>query len=117
MSFSLTGGSLLTKAAKLTTTDPTVLYLATKRTVIVSIVATEIAGSGPTLTLELFDGTTSYYLQNALAMTAKQRLVFNEPFALQSGWSLRAEASAADQVDCIVTYLSPDATALGRNAP
>lgn len=120
MSFTLTGGSILTTTTKLTTTSATVLYggAGIKRTVILSIVATEIAASTPALTLELFDGTTSYYLRNALAMTAKQSLIFNEPFALQSGWSLRATAGAADQIDCLVTYMSPDATALGTwNGP
>jgi len=115
MSFTLTGGSILTKSAKLTTTDPTELYAASKRTVILSIIATEISGNTPALTLALFDGTTSYYLRSAFAMTAKQTLIFNEPFALQSGWSLQATASAANQVDCLVTYMSPDATALGTN--
>jgi len=117
MSFTLTGGSILTKATKLTTTSATVLYGGSgiKRTVILSVIATEIAGATPTLTLELFDGTTSYYLRNALAMTAKQTLIFNEPLALQSGWSLRATAGTANQIDCFVTYMSPDATALGVN--
>ena len=118
MSFTLTGGSILTRATKLTTTAATDLYVASKRTVILSVVATEIAGSGPNLTLELFDGTTSYYLRNALAMTAKQSLILNEPFALQSGWALRATAGTANQIDCLVTYMSPDATALGTwNGP
>lgn len=118
MSFTLTGGSILTKPTKLTTTGPTELYVASKRTVIVSIIAVEIAAATPALTLELFDGTTSYYLRNALAMTAKQALILNEPFALQSGWSLRATAGAANQVHCLVTYMSPDATALGTwNGP
>lgn len=118
MSFTLTGGSILTKATKVTTTSATDLYVASKRTVIVSIIATEIAAATPALTLELFDGTTSYYLRKALLMTANQTLVFNEPFALQSGWSLRATASAANQIDCLVTFMSPDATALGTwNGP
>lgn len=113
MSYTLTGGVILTKATKLTTTGATDLYVASKRTVILSIVCTEIAAATPALTLALFDGTTSYYLRNAFAMTAKQTFIFNEPFALQSGWTLRATAGAANQVDCLVTYMSPDATALG----
>ena len=117
MSFTLTGGSILTKAAKLTVTTPVTLYAATKRTVIVGIVATEINGSTPALTLALFDGTTYYYLRSASAMTAKQTLIYNEPFALQSGWELRAIAGAANQIDCLVTYMSPDATALGWTGP
>lgn len=118
MSFTLTGGSILTKAVKLTTTTATPLYLASKRTVILSIIATEIAGATPALTLDLFDGTTAYFLRNVLAMTAKQLLIFNEPIAINPGWSIRATAGAANQVDCLITYMSPDATALGTwNGP
>ena len=118
MSFTLTGGSILTQATKLTTTSATALYTASKRTVILSIISVEVAGATPTLTLDLYDGTTAYRLRTALAMTAKQTFIFNEPFALQSGWSLRATAGAADQIECFITYMSPDATALGTwNGP
>jgi hypothetical protein len=118
MSFTLTGGSILTKATKLTTTSATALYTAQKRTVILSIVATEITGNTPALTLELYDATTSYYLRNALAMTAKQTLIFNEPLTINAGWSIRATAGAANQIDCLITFMSPDATALGTwNGP
>lgn len=120
MSFTLTGGSILTKPTKLSTTSATVLYLASKRTVILSVFAVEVAAATPALTLDVYDdaNTVAYRLRNALAMTAKQTFIFNEPFALQSGWSLRATASAADQIECFVTYMSPDATALGTwNGP
>jgi hypothetical protein len=46
-------------------------------------------------------------------MAARQSLIFNEPFALQAGWELRATAGTANQIDCLMTYMSPDATALG----
>jgi hypothetical protein len=116
MSFTLTGGSILTKPTKLTATTATVLYggSGTKRTVIVSVIAVEVAGATPTLTLDLFDGTTAYRLRNALAMTARQTFIFNEPIVLPVNWSLRATASAADQIECFVTFMSPDATALGN---
>lgn len=118
MSFTLTGGSILTKAVKLTVTTPVTLYAASKRTVIVGIEANEITGNTPALTLELWDGTTSYYLRNAKPMTAREEYSRDKPFALQSGWELRATASAANQIDCLVTYMSPDATALGTwNGP
>lgn len=113
MSFTLTGGSILTKAAKLTTTDATALYTADKRTTILSIICAEIAGSTPNLTIELYDGLSSYYLRNAKAMVAKEAVIFNEPFVLNVGWALRITAGAANQIDAFVSYLSPDATALG----
>jgi hypothetical protein len=118
MSFTLTGGSILTKPTKLTATTATVLYAAEKRTVILSIIAVEVAGATPALTLDLFDGTTAYRLRNAFAMAAKETFIFNEPITLNSGWSLRATASAADQIECFATFMSPDATALGTwNGP
>lgn len=118
MSFTLTGGSILTEPVKLTTTGVTTLYAATKRTVIVGIEATEIAGATPALTLALWDGTNYYYLRNAKAMAAREEYSRDKPFALQSGWELRATASAANQIDCFVTFMSPDATALGTwNGP
>lgn len=120
MSFTLTGGSILTKPTILTTTGATVLYggSGTKRTVILSVVAVEVAAATPTLTLDLFDGTTAYRLRNALAMTAKQTFIFNEPIVLPVNWSLRATADTPNQIECFVTFMSPDATALGTwNGP
>ena len=116
MSFTLTGGSILTKPTKLTTTSATVLYTADKRTVIVCIDATEITGNTPALTLEMYDvaNTTSHYLRNAKAMTAREEYSRERVFALPQGWQLRATAGAANQIDCAVTFMSPDATALGN---
>ena len=113
MTFNITGGGILTDAVKLTTTSDTDVLAATGRTTVLSIICTEIAGSTPTLTLALFDGTTTYYLRNALAMTAKQTFIFNEPLVLNANWKLRATAGAANQIDVLVNYLNPDKTAMG----
>lgn len=111
MSYTAIGGALLPKRVKLTTTSATTLYDPEKSgALILSIIAVEIAGSTPTLTLDIYDGTTTYYLQNAVAMTAKQRLILDLLVPLKVGEKLRATASAADQIDIHVTYSPRDAT-------
>lgn len=118
MSYTVQGGSLLPKRVKLTTTSATALYDASKSSaLLVSIIAVEIAGATPTLTLDIFDGTTTYYLQNAVAMTAKQRLQIDLLVPLKVGEQLRATASAANQIDVHITYSPRDATALGTYSP
>ena len=113
MSFNITGGGILSKATKLTATTPTDILDAPGRTTVLSIICTEIAAATPALTLALFDGTTTYYLRNALAMTARQTFIFNEPLVLNAGWKLRATAGAANQIDVLVNYLNADKTSQG----
>jgi hypothetical protein len=113
MSFNITGGGILTNATKLTTTNATDVLAPTSRTTVLSIICTEIAGSTPTLTLALYDATTTYYLRNALAMTAKQTFIFNEPLVLNANWKLQATAGTANQIDVVVNYLNADKTAQG----
>lgn len=70
--------------------------------------ANENAGGGPALTLELYDGTTSFYLGsgnftwNAKAMTAAQSLTFSEGIVVPKGWKLRAKSGdAAGKIDIV----------------
>ena len=114
MTYTVQGGSLLPKRAKLTTTNATTILAPDKSgALLLSVIAVEIAGSTPTLTLDIYDGTTAYYLQNAVAMTARQRLVLDLLIPLKVGETLRATASAADQIDIQITYSPRDATAQG----
>jgi hypothetical protein len=94
VSFTITG-NIQTIATKLTATTVTSLLLATKRTTVVSIIAAEVTGNTPTLSLELYDGTTSYYLRFQAAMTANGIVTIDTPFVLNTGWSLRATARTA----------------------
>lgn len=114
MSFTITGGVLLTKAVKITGTSATNILSATQRTNVLSLVCTEIAGATPNLTVELYDtaNTTSYYVRFEKAMTAKETYVFNEFLVVPANWVLRVTSSAADQIDVIVNYMGPDATGL-----
>lgn len=113
MSFNITGGGILTSATKLTTTNATNVLAPTSRTIVLSIICAEIAGSTPTLTLALYDGTTTYYLRNALAMTARQTFILNEPLVLNANWKLQATAGTANQIDVVVNYLNAVAVANG----
>jgi hypothetical protein len=115
----LLGGALDTVDFKITGNTATAVFTATKRTVITSLVITENAGSTPNLTVDRYDtaNTTAYFLRNALAVTAKQTVTFNEPMVLKSGWSLRITSSdAAGKFDGMLTYIFPDATAKGNGA-
>lgn len=116
MSFTITG-NIQTIATKLTTTSVTSLYAATKRTTIVSIIAAEITGNTPTLTIELYDGSTSYYLRYQAAMTANGIVTIDTPFVLNTGWSLRATAGTANRIDIVVNHLTADANAVGNFVP
>ena len=116
MSFTITG-SIQTIATKLTVTTPVTLITASKRTTIVSVIAAEITGNTPTLTIELYDGSTSYYLRYQAAMTANGIVTIENPFVLNVGWSLRATAGTANRIDIIVNHLTSDATAQGSFVP
>lgn len=116
MSNFLLGGALDTIDKKITGSSATVIFTATKRTIITSIVITENFGSTPNLTVDRYDtpNTTIYYLRNAQAVTAKQTIVFSEEMVLKPGWSIRVTSSdAAGKFDVMLTYLMPDATAKG----
>lgn len=120
MSNFLLGGAMDSLDFKITGNTAVAVFTATKRTVITSLVITENAGSTPNLTVDRYDvaHTTAYYLRNALAVTAKQTVTFNEPMVLKAGWSLRVTSSdAAGKFDGILSYLFPDATAKGQWTP
>ena len=109
MSFNISSGTMVSKAVKLTTTGATTLITASGRTIVLSVIAAEINGSTPTLTLELNDGTTSYYIRKGKAMVANATEIINETFVLPSGWTLKATAGTANQIDVVATWMSSDA--------
>lgn len=116
MSSILVDGAFDTKDFKITGNTATAVYTATKRTVITGLSITENAGSTPNLTVDRYDtaNTTAYYMRNALAVTAKETVTFEDhmPMVLHPGWSLRVTSSdAAGKFDGFLTYIFPDATA------
>lgn len=114
MSYNVTG-VIATKPTKLSDNTATTVLGTSKRTTVLSIVCTEWGNGTPTVTIDLYDGTTTYYLRNALAMTAKQTITFDTEFVLAQNQVLRVTSSdASGEVDVLVNYLNPDATAQGQ---
>lgn len=79
--------------------------------------ANENNGSTPSLTIDLYDGTTPYYqgaggsVWRAKAMTAGQSVTFNEGIFVPKGWKLRATSSdAAGRVDLVGVKTKRQAT-------
>lgn len=110
MSF-LVSGQPLTLYDQLTANTAKTLYTASKRTTIVSIACTET--NGGTQALSVFVTTAAgadRYLRKALAVTAKQRVLIDEVFSLNTGDVLKAQSGdASGYFDVMVTYLAPDA--------
>lgn len=70
--------------------------------------ANENNGSTPSLTLDLYDGTTPFYLGSAgvvykaKALTAGQSVIFNEGIVVPQGWKLRATSNdASGHIDLV----------------
>jgi len=112
MSFNINGGSVVTTRVKLTDSTATTIFTAKSRTTVLSVTATENNGGTPNLTIDIYDGTTAYYLRKATAMTAGTAYTYSEPFELPVGWSIRATSSdASGHVDAHVSYINPVAAA------
>lgn len=108
--FSYPGSTIEGVGYKLTTTNPTVIAgNATAAMQVPWFACTEITGATPNLTIELFDGTTSFYLRNAKAMTAKESVIFDSGIWLNPGTFLRITGSVANQVDVVVMRSLPNA--------
>lgn len=115
MSFTIQGGAISPAQVKLTTTSPTILVDGGQSgAIVVQVWATQIAGT-PTLTLEKYDGTTSYYFRYQRAFPTSGdsigEFVRDTIIRLKAGESLRATASVADQIDIQASYLRLDSTA------
>ena len=103
-------GGAITEDGRLTGNTATVIFTATGAAWIRSITATENNGGTPTLSIEKFDGTNTYFLRRAVAMTAGTQVVYNEPFLLPLSWSIRlTSGDAAGHVDWSITYDGPSA--------
>lgn len=90
-----------------TTNLTTLITTETGSTIIIkSILISEDAGSTPSLTLTLVNGSDIFSLFKDKAFSAKQTLeLLNQPLVLSTGEILKAQASAANQLHVIVSYL------------
>ena len=94
------------RPVKLTTTSVTDIVAETGRCTVKKVYVTEISGNTPTFSLEVYNGTTSYYLMNAKPMTARQTLEWGD-IPLPKGWKLRATAGTADRIDVVAVIIEP----------
>lgn len=106
MSVNYEGGVAGIRPVKLTTTSVTDIVAETNRCLVKKVYVTEITGNTPNFSLEVYDGTTSYYLMNTKPMTARQTLEWGD-IPLEAGWKLRATAGTADRIDVIAVVVEP----------
>jgi hypothetical protein len=108
----LVSGQPLTEWTQLTDNTATVIFTATKRTTITSIIATETNGGTQTLSIYVTKAAGDRYLRRERAATARETAVFDQVFTLDNGDVLKATSSSNSRYfDIMVTYLAPDALA------
>jgi len=100
----------LYKNAKLdlsTTNLTNVITAATGSTIIVkSILVSEDSGSTPNITITLVESSNIFSIFKSKALSANQTLeLLDKPLVIQAGEILKAQASAANQLHLIVSYL------------
>jgi hypothetical protein len=89
-------------AMKITGTGPTVFAGdAASAQQVAWFQVTERAGGTASLTIDLFDGTTAYIINNLAAMTARGEYLYGRGFWLPPGWFLRVTTGSANQVDVV----------------
>jgi len=100
----------LYKNAKLdlsTTNLTNIITAATGSTIIVkSILVSEDSGSTPNITITLVESSNIFSIFKSKALSANQTLeLLDKPLVIQAGEILKAQASAANQLHLIVSYL------------
>jgi hypothetical protein len=104
-------GVLKTSPVILTGTGATAIVTAGNDPAIVEYVRlTEVAGSTPTVILDIYDIATTTVLakvRGTLALTAHGSQTDRDSIVLEPGQSLRATASAGNQVHVTATYTIP----------
>lgn len=99
-------GGAITEDGALTGNTATTIFTATGATWIRSITACDNAVGGPTVTIDKYDGSTARHIKRAVAVP----VIFNEPFLLPVGWSIRMTSSnASGLIDWSITYDGPSA--------
>jgi hypothetical protein len=100
------GGVAGIRAVKLTGTGVTDIVAVDRKCTVKKVYVTEISGNTPNFSLEVYDGTNSYYLMNTKPMTARQTLTWGD-IPLPKGWKLRATAGTANRIDVVAVIVEP----------
>lgn len=108
MSYTINGGTVLTRQVKLSTTTATELVPEGGAT-IVGIYAT-VGNTTPALSYWKAADGVSYFLRNAKPMTAYETLRDEVIIVLKRNETLVAQAGTANQVDMLVSYIPGDRT-------
>lgn len=109
MTYTINGGTILTRQVKLDSTSPVTL-LAEGGAVIVGIYATETNGSTPWLSYYKVSGGVNYFLRNQKPMLARETWRDDVIVKLKKSDTLMVQASAANQIDVLVSYIPGDQT-------
>ena len=91
----------------LSTTGATAIVTATNATGALTVEyvrLAEVAAATPTVILDIYDGSTAYKIRGTLAMAASTPSIDRDPIILEPGESLRATASAGNQVHVTALY-------------
>lgn len=97
-----------TERAILATTSVTTLLEASERgNVVHTIYVADASGSGSTIILEAFDGTTAYKLTGTITIAAAGQLWLNLDQFIDNGWSIRATAGHTGRLHTHVTHSLP----------
>tara|TARA_R100001594_G_scaffold111694_1_gene146490 strand:- start:214 stop:552 length:339 start_codon:yes stop_codon:yes gene_type:complete len=101
--------SFINKKADLTTTDLTTLYTVptAKTSIVKSLLATEDAGSGTTLTVTLVNASGAIFnIYKDKAVGSKETLeLLTNPLIIEEGESLKVQAAQANELFVIASIL------------
>ena len=101
--------SFINKKVDLTTTDLTTLYTVPnfKTSVVKSLIVSEDAGSGSTITITLVNSSSAIfnlYKDKAIGSKATTELLTN-PLVMEEGESLKVQAADANQLHVVASIL------------
>ena len=100
--------TFLNAKSDLTTTNLTTVYTVPSATtaIIKSILVSEDTGATPTIDITLVESSNIFSIFKSKALSANQTLeLLDKPLVIQAGEILKAQASAANQLHVIVSYL------------
>ena len=74
--------------------------------IVISIIVSEDSGSTPNITLTLVESSNIFSIFKSESLSANQtKELLTQPLVIQAGEILKAQASAANQLHLIVSYL------------